>query len=232
MVTRVTLTVTEWLFVYFSTVTYLVCSFTLVDVLASAPSTKWITYTTIIYFILYSQILFNGWIEIQKLRNQLIRLNIIGILQELYQSISLKYSMYIILLSLFIILVIIEIICELLFIRDIPIEILALSFEITSWLIIIGISFTFRPRNYSPFFFMVPVPSETNSATRVNPELLTADQSFPQHNYNMRYQITCSPSLWPFIYFLLFLVDFPRWSWFKIPLQGMLQMKVLIMMTM
>lgn len=211
MVTRVTLTVTEWLFVYFSTVAYLVCSFTLVDVLASAPSTKWITYTTIIYFILYSQILFNGWIEIQKLRNQLIRLNIMGILQELYQSISLKYSMYIILLSFFMILVIIEIICELLFIHDIPIEILALSFEITSWLIIIGISYTFRPRNYSPFFFMVPVPSETNSATRVNPELLTPDQSFLQHNHNIRYQITRLPSFPPFISFLLFLLDFPRW---------------------
>lgn len=201
MVTRVALTTLEWIFVYFSTILYLVCCFTLTDINDSAPSYNWILYTSLVYSILYLQILFSNFQEIQLLRGQLFRLKLIpGIFQDLYHGVALKYQMFLILFLFFLVFIMIEIIGELLFVSNTPIQTLVLFFEISSWANVVGISYLFRPRKYSPFFFAIPVPTPNLSQRnnpQITPEADIIDNGMTLDNPNGRYSLI--------LFFLLFL---------------------------
>jgi hypothetical protein len=87
---------------------------------------------------------------------------------EIYQSILLKYSMFQGLLVVFFLLIGLEILCQILFISNISIQILDILFELISLFIMIFISYNFRPRDYSPFFFIIPVANRGNNPE--NPE--------------------------------------------------------------
>jgi hypothetical protein len=67
-----------------------------------------------------------------------------------------KYWMYIIFLSLVLVSAVIEVLAHSLAFQDSRMIVVLLCYEISNILIMGTIGFTFRPQEYSPFFFMVP----------------------------------------------------------------------------
>jgi len=163
-ITRDNLTMEEWRMVIVSVALFYMFS-SILEVLYSTilSNTGYWVLVTFLYASMYAAIFYNLQLELYKVHfhtsflRPTMASNITGPLRE-------KYFMYQCFLGLVAASFILEIICHVLVGTGVPYYIILSFYEIISLVIIGSIGWLFRPRELSPFFFMVPVrPSDARS---------------------------------------------------------------------
>lgn len=155
-ITKPNLSTSEWFMAQLVTLAYLFTSFSFSEITTVAPNTSWIIFTFILYAYVFVQILGLCWTEIQSLRSQIKRVTP-EVPEERTISIQMKLEMYQYLMILVGAMVLLELICQILFASaTVPVLATAVVYEVFSWMILVGVAFVFRPRELSPFFYMIP----------------------------------------------------------------------------
>ena len=155
-ITKPNLATSEWFMAQLVTLAYLFVSFSFSEITYHAPNVSWIVFTCILYAYVYVQIMGLCWAEVQLLRSQVKRLNT-TIAEERMSAITMKLEMYQQLMIVVTTMTLLELICQILFASPtVPTLAVAVVYEISSWIILVAVAYVFRPRELSPFFYMVP----------------------------------------------------------------------------
>lgn len=155
-ITRPNLTTTEWFLIILVTNLFLFTSFTFSTFSNYAPNSTWIIFTAVLYGYVFLQLLALIWVEIKSLRGQVRKFND-TMPSERTEPVKMKLRMYMEYFIAAICCVVLECICQIMYASQ-TVSTLTVSavYEVCSWLMLVSIAYAFRPRQLSPFFYMVP----------------------------------------------------------------------------
>lgn len=129
----------------------------------AAPSTPWVLYSVFMYGIMYSVILHSAWREMAVLAAQVKALTptMAAVAVEPLREKNHLFRCFIALVTCELLL---EALCRyLLAARAGPFLVLVLVYEGCSTVLVVLMGVIYRPREYSPFFFMMPTSLEYSS---------------------------------------------------------------------
>lgn len=125
-----------------------------------APSTPWVIYSVVLYGAMYAVLLASAHREMAVLAAQVKALSphmapvAAGPLRE-------KYHLFRCFLGLAFCSLLLEAVCRFLFAARVgPFYILVMVYELGSTVLVVSLGWLYRPRQYSPFFFMMPTSLE------------------------------------------------------------------------
>lgn len=163
-VTRPTLLFSEYFCAIVSAFVFFAVSISVSAFIAQAPSLAWIVFTSIIYILLYSHLLSLIMIQIRSLRGISMKLTP-DMPQDLLAPIYEKEFTFKVFLFLLVGFIAIEICGQCMYaLSYISMESLVLAYEIPSWILMAALGWYFRPRKFSPYFFMLPADSSDTAA--------------------------------------------------------------------
>lgn len=163
-VTRPSLLFSEYFCAIVSSFVFFAVSISVSAFIAQAPSIAWIVFTTIIYVLLYVHLLSLISIQIRHLRG--ISSKLTGDMPaDIIAPIKEKEFAFKVFFFLLIGFITIEISGQCMYaLSYISMESLVIGYEVPSWVLLFALGWYFRPRKYSPYFFMLPADSSDTAA--------------------------------------------------------------------
>lgn len=155
--TRPTLTPGEWLTLHCIAVAFIFTSISYNFYVGNSPSTFWVIFNVFLYGFIYSNIFYFIFKEIRRTRGFALKISPPLFPDIVTAPIIEKLIIYKRLTNLAILMVVVEAVSNILYANDyISMPALVLGYEVPSWVIFMVLSYVMRPRDYGPFFFMVP----------------------------------------------------------------------------
>lgn len=163
-ITRPTLVFSEYFCAIVTSFVFFAVAISVSAFIAQAPSPGWIAFSTVVYTLLYVHLLSLIALQIRDLRGISSKIPS-GIPAEIVAPIREKEFAFKVFFFLIIGFIAIEISGQCTYaLSYISMEVLTIAYEIPSWLLLAALAWYLRPRNYSPYFFMLPADSSDMAA--------------------------------------------------------------------
>lgn len=161
-ITRAHLPSNEWFSIIVTSAVFLFISETFSGLVEQAPGTSWVILTVLLYSVVYYYLLGLVAAEIRHLRGITTKLTD-QMPPDVIKPIFVKLGMFKRLYIIVVLYIVMELIGQVLFgLAEVPMYVVVLVYELPTWVLLICLGITFRPRELTPFFYMMP----TNDAER------------------------------------------------------------------
>lgn len=145
----------SWFFINFITIIFLILMITIKKDILRPPSSSWAIFTTFIYGYIYLQLILVSYSEYQYIRGQIHKVKQIAppdFLHELNRKKNMMYQIF----QCVAMLLIVEIISQIFYSSNIKTIYVHIFYEVSSFFLILMLSFVLRPRQLSIYFFVFP----------------------------------------------------------------------------
>lgn len=180
-ITRVDLAFSEWREIFILSLVFFVLV-TLMQVIGNSwnfTDNVWIA-VIILYSCLYFFILGNTWRELDLLYAQVAKIHDDRVVNAVTVAVREKFTIFLIILVMIAAMFTAEVLCNYMFSSRNRLVFVYIVYELVSLLVILTIGYFIRPRNLSPFYFVIPVTTNLNTHLRTianDPMLSTAVNS-------------------------------------------------------